>query len=165
MIVGYLSKNYEILDINGNFIKYYRLGDDEKIISTDENLLVGGIGKGWKRISSTKDSPKFDGGKGILIETNKRLIFYKEVNPMEKMCHHLFTSIEAYTDVIHARRVKAHKLKEYFEFDIDEIKHVKTYKFSLWLLCIISDGEQYSIGIPRKSEVLKDFLSKIPNYD
>jgi len=153
MFVGYLTPDGKVFDKKWKFTKIYGLDADEKIIGKDDTFHCGCILTGWK----SSGRGVFEGGEGTLIKTNKKIIFMGSRRPMEEFRGFFPVAI---VKVLQLRKLRNKGIREYFEIPLVEIYGQRKGIIGPERLCILHNDKKYSLGLPKKSEILDDLLKR-----
>ncbi len=160
MIVGYLSSDGKIYDRSGKFVKEFKQDEDEKEIKrfVSTSLVVSF----WGRSGRSNPLADMYPGEGLFIQTNKRLIFIRELKPSKSFAVNSFFG-SAMVEAMRMRDLKRLGLREYFEVYFDEIIGHIIHKDGYTLLILTRDNEIRSIFVSKElnsPEILKKEISR-----
>ena len=153
MIVGYLFPDNEIYTLKFEPKGKFEYEKDEKIILESNNINIGYASQYWNNQFDL--SFGLDEGLGHLIKTNKRLIYYRTINPTSSFRFWNFAP-RAITEIFKAKKLKKEGILEYFDLYLNEIRGYIEYDF---LIFKSFNGILFYIESLKKTNevVLKDF--------
>ena len=153
-----MGHNYRIYNIFGQYIDDFAYEMDEEIIMEFDNINSFVV-PDWTLFSYSEE--RLDGGKGKFILTDTRVIFYCNIDPMKKFQGGPLIPMSL-IDMWTAKSQRNRGLKEFYEFDIEEIHHSKKGWGKNKTVYILAYNEKkFQVCYPKlKNEQVREFIDQ-----
>lgn len=118
---------------------------DEDERNIEKEIMNCSIGTKWTDSFTTRI---FDRGRGLLVKTNKRIFFFREITTWDMLIHRDISDAVSPIDGFKAKNILGNGGSEFFNIPINEVIGIKKKIFTEGLsVCILSDNKECHMTI------------------